>query len=648
MTPKPRITRHPRAPRRRLSAAALALALAAPAGGCMHFSAHDEPIQLATHVDDWRDEVIYQVLIDRFADGDDANNWSRDPTGMARYHGGDWRGLEDRLDYLEELGVTALWISPVIKNVDTDANVDGYHGYWAQDFTQPNPHFGDLVALRSLVQAAHDRDMKVVIDIVTNHVGQAFYYDINMNGVADILIQGDGSNGKSGVKHVTEYDPDFDPRGIQAFTSLGEAGPAPIIFQYDPATNHVPPYPALFAKAEVYNRKGRTFNFDIPDQLLHGDFPGGLKDIDTTRCDVKREFVDVYARWIELTDADGFRIDTIKHVEYEFWRYFTQRIRQRLAKQGKKKFLMFGEAFDGNDALVGSFTRNDFYNHWTEGKIESADAIARDAECGADGPALTGDMLDSVFYFPQHYQVFGDVIRGGSGTQKIADLWAARAVNYGTLPMADGIGVPPHKAQVNFIDNHDVARFLFWLQQEPQARQQELLHSALLILLTMDGIPCVYYGTEQAMKGGNDPSNREDMWPTDYATDGATFKWTQKLIGLRKAYVALRRGDTKVIWASERTGDESDAGFFAFERFGGDAGENYALVLMNTNQTHDSIPEYMGTKMTVSVAPGTVLVDVLSPDKTPYTVAGDGSLGIVLPPVKGAVLVPQGAVVGGI
>ncbi len=618
----------------------------AAAAGCMHFQEFQEPIELDTHVDDWRDEIIYQILVDRFADGDDANNFSLDPTGMARYHGGDWRGIEDKLDYIESLGVTALWISPVIKNVETDANVDGYHGYWAQDFGATNPHFGDLIALRSLVDAAHARGMKIIIDIVTNHVGQAFYYDINMNGVPDIQLQGDGS-GKSPVQHVTEYDPDFDPRGVQAFTSLGEAGPAPVIFQYDPATNHVPPQPAIFAKAETYNRRGRTYNFDIPDQLLHGDFPGGLKDIDTTRCEVKREFVDVYARWIELTDADGYRIDTIKHVEYDFWRYFTQRLRQRLGAQGKNNFLMFGEAFDGNDALVGSFTRNDYYNHWTDDKTESPEALERDASCGDDGPALTGDMLDSVFYFPQHYQGFADVVRNGGGSQKLADLWAARPTNYGTTPAADGIGISPAKAQINFIDNHDVARFLFWIKNEPESVKIPLLHNALFLLLTMDGMPCIYYGTEQEFDGGNDPSNREDLWTSGYDTSGRTFKWTQKLIALRKAYVALRRGDTQVVWASEHSDAESDAGIFAFERFGGDAGENYALAIMNNSRRATASPEFMDTRMTVSVAPGTVLVDVLGGDSQ-YTVQGDGSLGIVLQPLTRALLVPAGAVVGGI
>lgn len=83
-----------------------------------------------------------------------------------------WKGVESKLDYLSELGVTTLWISPVVKNVDTDAGFDGYHGYWAQDLDRPNPHFGDVPALRHMVTAAHEKGIKVILDIVTNHMGR--------------------------------------------------------------------------------------------------------------------------------------------------------------------------------------------------------------------------------------------------------------------------------------------------------------------------------------------------------------------------------------------------------------------------------------------------------------------------------------------
>src|SRR5690606_4374169 len=157
-----------------------------------------------------------------------------------------------------------------------------------------------------------------------------------------------------------------------------------------------------------YNRKGRTFDFDDPDQLLHGDFPGGLKDLDTRRCDVKQEMVEVYAQWIEKTDADGYRIDTIKHVEYEFWRYFTQRLRQRLAEQGKTNFLMFGEVFDGRDDLLGSFTKHDILGdadlirllgRTVDDGPTDEQQLADEQACSPDGEPITGDQIDSVFYF---------------------------------------------------------------------------------------------------------------------------------------------------------------------------------------------------------------------------------------------------------
>src|SRR5690606_2434157 len=164
-------------------ARSLALALALlPLGSCLDFDGYQQPPRLTTEVEDWRDEVIYQVLVDRFANGDRGNDYRIEPGAPAPWRGGPCRRLADQPPYPQEPGVTTLWISPVIKNVETDADVDGYHGYWAQDFTELNPHFGDLVALRRLVDACHQRDMKVIIDIVTNHVGQVFYYDINLNG----------------------------------------------------------------------------------------------------------------------------------------------------------------------------------------------------------------------------------------------------------------------------------------------------------------------------------------------------------------------------------------------------------------------------------------------------------------------------------
>ncbi len=613
--------------RKALQALALATSLV-PVSSCLDFEGHEQTPQLTTEVEDWRDEVIYQVLVDRFANGDLSNDYRLQPSAPARYHGGDWRGLENKLPYLQALGVTTLWISPVVKNVETDADVDGYHGYWAQDFTELNPHFGDIVALRRLVDAAHERDMKVIIDIVTNHVGQVFYYDINLNGHADEQLQGNGTD--SPVLHINEYDPDFDSRGIQAFTSLGEAGPAPIIFANDPATNHMPPSPAVFRNPAVYNRKGRTLDFDVEEQLLRGDFPGGLKDVDTTRCDVKQAYVDVYARIIEQTNADGFRIDTIKHVEHEFWRYFTQRVRQRLGEQGKHNFIMFGEAFDGRDDLVGSFTQQIAPD---EGELA----------CASQGPALSGDQLDSAFYFPQYFQAIRDVFQQAQSTDRIQALWEQRTETWGTTAPTGGIGIAPSDIPVNFLDNHDVPRFLYNVQDRDIAVQRQLLHNALLFLYTAPGIPCLYYGTEQEYRGGNDPANREDLWLSGYDTQNPTFQWIATLAKIRRAYASLRRGSVQVSWASARTGDEEDAGIFAFERNGGTNKNGYSLVVINSNQVHPSRTAFEGATMPVIAPAGTVLEDVLSGES--WTVANDGTIDVTVDAMSAVILVPAGDVV---
>ncbi|MSP25278.1 MAG: alpha-amylase [Myxococcales bacterium] len=599
------------------------LACAGLSLGCMDFDALDEPVKLATHVTDWRDEVIYQVLVDRFEDGDVGNDFGIERTAGARWHGGDWAGLEQRLDYIDGLGVTALWISPVYRNVDTDADVDGYHGYWPQDFTAPNPHFGDVMALRSLVRAAHEREIAVVLDVVTNHVGQLFYYDINLNGHADDQVRGGGE--KSPIFHINEHDPDFDPRGIQAETSLGEAGPAPVIFKHEPGTNHMPPRPSVLANPEMYNRRGRTLDFDDPDQLLHGDFPGGLKDLDTTRCEVKDAMVDSYARWVELTDVDGFRIDTVKHVEREFWRYFTQKVRQRLAAKGKERFFMFGESFDGRPDVVGAYTKIE---------LPSDEQLSRENSCVHDGRAITGDQLDSVFHFPQYFTAIRDVFQHGLSTDRIEALWQDRTKHYGSIAPELGVGVAPVSALVNFIDNHDVPRFLF-------GAGPEALHLALLFVMTEEGIPCIYYGTEQRLAGGNDPANREDMWLTGFDTEAPTYLFVQRLAELRRNHAALRKGEQRVTWASNRGGDEPDAGIFAFERSGGDAGDSYALVVLNASAAHASSPAFQGAPMKVGAPPGTVLIDVLAAEGASYTVGPAGELAITLGPLEGALLVPQ-------
>ena len=596
---------------------ALAAAVVVPNAGCVAVPDEGKQPVLATHVGDWRDEVIYQVLVDRFANGDPNNDFLVREGFLARYQGGDWRGMIQHLDYVKELGVTTLWISPVVKNVETDADVDAYHGYWAQDLSKPNPHFGDVSDLRALTSAAHDRGLKVVLDIVTNHMGQVFFYDMNLNGNPDINIGGTGqcSPGQPGcqgasspVTRITEFDPDWDPRGVQAWTSLGLAGRAPLVFVQNPSINRVPP-PGVLGTARAYHGFGRITSYEDPKQVQLGDFPGGLKDVATELPEVRAEMIDKYTRWVELVDLDGFRIDTVKHVEYEFWKEFAGGVRARLAPQKKERFLMFGEAFDGNDQLLGSYTQP--------------------------------GMLDSVFYFSQHYSVFRDVFGYAhlpdqqKPTKQVEELWSKRRTNYNMTPQPGGIGIAPAKALVNFMDNHDVARFLFTAEGDKDA-----LRNALTYLMTEEGIPCLYYGTELDFAGGNDPSNREVLWTSGFPTTGDTFRHFSKLARIRRDSRALKYGDTNVVWSTTHVKDEEDAGMLAFERTGGDAEDAYALVVINTNAKKASVTAD-GTKVMKLGRPGAALVDVLDPEGQTFTVPANGELRVTVPAQRARILVPQ-------
>ncbi|MCA9559054.1 MAG: alpha-amylase, partial [Myxococcales bacterium] len=559
---------------RTLLAALTVVAVAVPTllGSCVTV---EPTVDHTTQVTDWRDEIIYQIVVDRFEDGDRNNNYNVDYRKDAAYHGGDWQGIIDRLDYIETLGVTTLWISPVVKNVEEDAGFASYHGYWTQDFLAVNPHFGDLRKLQQLVEACHARGIKVVLDIVTNHVGQLFYYDINRNGQPDIVFFGGGGPGSgsqnrdqpSDLRRASEWDPEYDSRGVQSFTSLGENGLAPVVWVEQPEINRTPPNPPEFRNPRWYNRKGRVTvwesgggDFDyVREQEILGDFPGGLKDLATDRDDVRQALIRVFQYWIEVAGFDGFRIDTLKHVEPAFFDIFAPAMRAHAKRLGKRNFFMFGEAFDGNDDLLGSYTH--------------------------------GQGVDSVFYFSAKYRVFDDVFGRGAPTANIQRLFEQRSElvdgrpRYNDQPKtdgptdADGNGLSAQQLMVHFIDNHDVPRFLYSF---PDVR---VLRNALVYQLTIDGIPCIYYGTEQDFAGGPDPANREDMWSSGFRTDGETFRHMQRLIQLRKKYAPLRRGDVTFRWSTEHTADEPDAGIVAFER--AYQGQR-VLVVINSHDTRTS------------------------------------------------------------
>ncbi|HTJ41695.1 MAG TPA: alpha-amylase family glycosyl hydrolase [Kofleriaceae bacterium] len=649
---------------------------------------------------DWRDQMIYQIVVDRFADGDPNNDFNVQPTIPGQYHGGDWQGIIDHLDYLQSLGVTTLWISPVVKNTESDAGFASYHGYWTQDFLRPNAHFGDVSKLRELVDDAHARGMLVILDVVTNHVGQLFYYDINGNGQPDDWISGGGDwhtctqvcdppatanqcspdehvycdKGKDYLERIIEWDPEYDSRGIQGWSSLGFSGPADIRFPDWPEQNRTPPprppswlgWPdskPWFDSPSWYHRRGRVYTWwhegdysrdFVREQETTGDFPGGLKDLDTDNPDVQEALSRSFEYWIEVADFDGFRIDTVKHIDRPeldldnrgFWGVFLDRMRKKAHDLGKQNFFLFGEAFDGNDALIGSYT---FPGHDAKGGF---------------------GRFDSVFYFSQYYRGVNPVFKQDAPTHNLECLYNSRMGRNTTdafcqnngypagptfynqpvaMPEDGGIGVAPQQVLVNFLDNHDLPRFLFYdtagVSSTPVTEAN--LKAALFYNYTWDGIPCLYYGTEQLFHGGVDPKNREDMslgnpdagFPAWDQTNEA-FLYVQALIKMRKDHVALRRGTVDIRWSTTQAGGRRDEGIFAFERV---APDEKALVVINASgQASETCAPANegGTCMTTSFPVGTVLKDV-SPDgggKT-FTVGAGGSIDVSVPPHSGRVLV---------
>jgi len=187
------------------------------------------------------------------------------------------------------------------------------------------------------------------------------------------------------------------------------------------------------------------------------------------------------------------------------------------------------------------------------------------------------------------------------------------------------------------MDNHDVPRFLF------ERGDTQALRAALAYLFTEDGIPCVYYGTEQEFWGGNDPANREPLWWSGYRTSGETFTWISRLAEARKRYAALRHGTFELTWTTEHVADESDAGIVAFERKTPDG--DYALVVINAQGKHpsSSVDDASGTVMAVSAPAGATLIDALSGGRA--NVGEDGTLAVELPPYAAAVFVPESAYV---
>jgi glycosidase len=520
------------------------------------------------------DEVVYFVLPDRFENGDVSNDAGGlagdrlttgfDPTHKGFYHGGDLRGLIARLDYIQGLGATAIWLGPIYKNKPVQGGpgheTAGYHGYWITDFTAVDPHFGNDADMRAFVDAVHARGMKVYLDIITNHTADVIQYRECVNVACAYRDKGAYPYSRKGGVAGAPINPGFAGDGIRSaanFARLTDPN-----YAYTP---FVPPaeanikVPAWLNSPIYYHNRGNSDFWG--ESSLFGDFVG-LDDLMTENPRVVQGFIDLFGDWIERYGIDGFRIDTARHVNPEFWQSFAPAMLNRARARGITNFHIFGEvAAEGVDvAQLARHTRVD--------KLPS--------------------VLDFGFA-----GAINKVVAGTEGTSVLARLYQDDGLYDGGASAA--LRLP------TFTGNHDFGR-LAWIIRtaRPQATDDEVLKRVMLanaMMFLLRGVPVVYYGDEQGFVGhGIDQDSRQDLFASQVAsyndqallgttTTTATANFNRQhplyaqiagLAKLRHEQPALRRG-RQVVRAHGKT-----PGLFAASRLGNDGRE--LLVAFNTSQ----------------------------------------------------------------
>ena len=508
-----------------------------------------------------QDEVIYFLLPDRFANGDPTNDNGGypadrlksgfDPADTDFYHGGDLAGVMQRLDYIQGLGATAIWLAPIFKNKPVQSHGDytgaAHHGYWITDFTAVDPHFGDDAAMRALVEAAHARGMKVYLDIVANHTADVIRYRECPDRPCPYRSRADYPYTRKGGVDGAPINDGFDGRDFSRLTRPDYA-----YTPYVPAGEENAKVPAWLNDPIHYHNRGEsTFS---GESGLDGDF-AGLDDLFTEDPVVINGMIEVFGDWIDRFGIDGYRIDTALHVSPVFWQAFIPAMLDRAAARGIPNFHIFGEVYNFDPAVTARFTRTDAY------------------------PAV----LD----FPFQKQAV-EAASGKTGTDALTRLFDADAI------YAEGAATAA--ILPTFLGNHDMGRVGFFVKQaNPEADDAELLARIRLahaLMMFSRGVPTLYYGDEQGFAGaGGYGNSRQDMWDSQtpvyrdtapiggrrpaYSTEAPLYRAIAEMTAIRAAEPALRRG-RQVVRAS---GDKP--GLFALSRLDDDGGE--ILVLFNTS-----------------------------------------------------------------
>jgi glycosidase len=517
-------------------------------------------------------DVIYFLLPDRFNDGNPANNQGKpvsgnpaqsgfDPSSPHFFHGGDLEGVEQKLDYLNHLGVTSIWMSPVFRNRSVQEFGEGvspkagYHGYWILDFMDVDPHLGSKESLERLIGRANASGIRTILDVVVNHT-------------ADVIRPKDGTGAyqyKFSKPYLDASSVAFDDRDYiekENFPKLETdiSFPAPPTFKNE-AERSVK-NPAWLNDPAVYHNRGEVSTGG--ESALYGDV-AGLDDLFTEQSQVVQGMTTIYCSWIKDFPIAGFRLDTVKHVNNEFWQRFIPAIQEQATKSGRADFFIFGEVYDPDPAFLSEFVHR------------------------ANMPSI----LD--FGFQRAARGFAT---GAEPPRQLAEFFAKDG--YYTTPTANAYGL------VTFLGNHDVGRIGHFLPNDlPAASGEELLSRDILahaLLLFSRGIPAIYYGDEQGFTGkGGDAAAREDMFGSKvpefieetrigggdgsapaFNEDHPLFRAIREMIAVRQNNPALQSGIQVVRYA------EDAPGIFAVSRIDPNQRREVLVVYNNFPQAREA------------------------------------------------------------
>ena len=443
-------------------------------------------------------DSIYFVMTDRFANGNPKNDNAfvpgvreingLDKSDIGYWHGGDFVGLTEKLPYIKGLGFSAIWITPPVVQNWVQMGSAAYHGYWGTDFTTVDPHLGTEAEFKAMIARAHELGMKVIVDIVVNHTADIIYNSYGMYGYASMNM----------VPYRDYRGKEFDLLkfvGTKTFPRLDAkksfARP-PVVSK----SNKNIKKPAFLNDLTNYHNRGdSTFS---GESSFYGDF-FGLDDLFTEKPEVIEGMIKLWSSWITKFDIDGYRIDTAKHVNPEFWNAFLPKIMAAAKAAGKPNFAIYGEVYDANPYYLSTFVHDQSFP----------------------------SVLDFAFQ------------RNGLGFAK-TDGQVPRLIDMFnqddlyTTSTQSAYGIP------TFMGNHDMGRTGYFIYSATYGDDDLTLQRSKLaneVLFFSRGAPVLYYGDEKGMVGsGGDKSARQDMFPTEVSDWQEEYRIGTSPIGTKSAF----------------------------------------------------------------------------------------------------------------